>query len=176
MFGNVQIETKPYVGAPQTVADIRRTALESQHHYAVRQLVERICQDLRSKDYLSEYLAINNFNFAHTRYMRDPRTTELVRAPYLVAEALLRGETPSLDCDDLTALTLAQCLAVGGHVRLVTVAFRKMVYRGEVQYSHVFAQALEPRQQIWVTLDPVAGLHTRDMHRRIVVAKVWPVA
>jgi hypothetical protein len=39
----------------------------------------------------------------------------------------------------------------------------------------VFAQAREPRTGAWITLDPVAGDKTKEMQRRVVAAKVWPV-
>lgn len=165
-----------YRGAPQTVDIMRSAALDSQHHFAVRKLAEKICRGLDSKDYTSEYLALYNFVLTHCRYMRDPRTVELVRAPYLVAADLLAGGRPSLDCDDLSALLGALCLAVGGNVRFVTVAFKHAFFNGQRQYSHVFAQALEPRSGLWIVLDPVAAEKTDEMMGRIKAAAIWPVA
>lgn len=155
---------------------IRHAALEAQRFYPVRLLAEHVCQRLRSKDYLSEILANHNFVSAKTRYMRDPRTVELVQAPYLVVEQIIAGEVPNLDCDDLASFEAALHLAVGCEVRIVTVAFRNMFYRGQRQYSHVFCQAREPRTRAWITCDPVAGTDTENMIRRVVAAKVWPVA
>jgi hypothetical protein len=166
----------PYRGAPQTVGLLRQTALRSQRLLPVRLLAEKVCEHVRSKDYLSEYIAIYNYVLAHTRYMRDPRTVELVRDPYIVADAMLKGEVPCLDCDDMTALLTALFLSVGAQVRIVTVAFRHMFFRGERQYSHVYVQALEPRGGAWVTFDPVAGLQSLQMMKRTVAAKFWPVA
>lgn len=166
----------PYRGAPQTVGVIRDASLESQRDYTVRELAEKIASGLSSKAYLDEYLAIYYFVLAHTRYMRDPRTVELVRAPYVSARVLKSGQVPSLDCDDLAALLCALVLAVGGQCRIVTTAFRHQFYRGQRQYSHVFAQAREPRTGKWITLDPVAADRTKEMLRRAVHFKVWPVA
>lgn len=165
----------PYRGAPQTVGVLVKSALESQSHYATRQLAEMFCSGLDSKDYASEYLAIYYGVLQTTRYMRDPRTVELVRAPFLVAEAILRGERPNLDCDDLSALIAALTLSVGGSSRLVTVAFQNMFFNGERQYSHVFAQAQVPQTGAWVIIDPVAAENTPSMRRRIVAAKTWRV-
>lgn len=165
-----------YRGAPQTVDVMRRAALESQSNLAVRQLAEAACAGLDSKDYTSEYLALYNLLLQRCRYMRDPRTVELVRAPYLVAQEILRGGRPNLDCDDLSAMLGALILAVGGNVRFVTVAFRNAFYNGERQYSHVFAQALEPRSGLWIVLDPVAAEKTGEMMRRVRAAAIWPVA
>jgi hypothetical protein len=165
-----------YRGAPQTIDVMRKAALVSQSRIVVRRLAEMVCERLDSKDYVSEYLAINNFLLQRTRYMRDPRTVELVRAPYIVAEEILAGGRPNLDCDDLAAMLGAMILAVGGSVRFVTVAFRNAFYNGKRQYSHVFAQALEPRTGLWIVLDPVAAEKTDDMMARVKAAAVWPVA
>lgn len=165
-----------YRGAPQTIQVMRRAALDSQSNLAVRQLAEVACERLDSKDYTSEYLALYNLLLQKCRYMRDPRTVELVRAPYLVAQEILQGGRPNLDCDDLSAMLAALVLAVGGNVRFVTVAFRNAFFNGQRQYSHVFAQALEPRTGLWIVLDPVAAEKTGEMMTRITAAAVWPVA
>lgn len=155
---------------------IKHAALDSQSDYAVRELAEAICSGIPSKDYLSEYLAIYYWVLANTRYMRDPRTVELVRAPNVVARTVLRGQKPSLDCDDMTSLICALVLAVGGSCRAATVAFRNMFHRGRRQYSHVFAQAREPLTNRWIILDPVAADRTEAMKRRVVAVKFWPIA
>jgi hypothetical protein len=154
---------------------IRREALRDQSDYSVRRLAEKISAGLPSKAYRDEYLAIYYFVLAHTRYMRDPRTVELVRSPRVVAREILAGRKPSLDCDDMAALICALILAVGGRCRVVTVAFRNMFYQGRRQYSHVFAQALDPRTNEWITLDPVAANKSRKMLNRSVAAKVFPI-
>ena len=166
----------PYRGAPQTVAVIRQAALASQKHYGVRQLAELACERLASKDYLSEILAILNLISARTRYMRDPRTVELVRAPHLVAKGIAGGRIPSLDCDDMSASLAALLLSVGCEVRAVTVAFQHLHYMGQRQYTHVFVEAKEPKSGTWIACDPVAGEKTGEMLRRAVAAKTWPIA
>jgi hypothetical protein len=107
--------------------------------------------------------------------MRDPRTVELVQAPYVIVEQLNQGRTPQLDCDDITGLEEALLMAVGCECRSATVAFRNMFYQGQRQYSHVFAQAKEPRTGAWITCDPVAGVGTDAMLGRVVAAKFWPI-
>ena len=157
-----------------TVAVIREAAIKSQNFYSVRKLVEDICQDIRSKDYVSEALAIFNHVCSHTRYMRDPRTVELVKAPYLYVEEIRAGRRASGDCDDLSALICAMLMMAGCECRVVTVAFRNQFFNGQRQYSHVFAQAKEPRTCRWITLDPVP-VRAEEMMRKVVAAKVWPV-
>jgi 16S rRNA C967 or C1407 C5-methylase (RsmB/RsmF family) len=80
------------------------------------------------------------------------------------------------NCDDLSAMLAALVLAVGGNVRFVTVAFKNAFFNGQRQYSHVFAQALEPRTGLWIVLDPVAAEKTNEMMTRIKAAAVWPIA
>jgi transglutaminase-like putative cysteine protease len=153
-----------------------RAALESQQDLSVRLLAEEICRNLVGKDYSSEALAIYYFVLTHTRYMRDPRTIELVKAPRLVVQEILAGRVPNLDCDDLATLLAALLLSTGAEVRFVTVAFKNAFYQGQRQYSHVFVQAREPRTNAWITLDPVAGDKTTDMINRTKAAMFWPVA
>jgi transglutaminase-like putative cysteine protease len=166
----------PYRGAPTTVAAIRQAALSAQNSYVVRELAEEICEKVKARDYVSEPLAIFYFVCAKTRYTRDPRTTELVRTPELIASQLRDGARPMLDCDDMAALICALCLAVGCPARVVTVAFRDMFYAGQRQYEHVFAQALDPKTQTWIVLDPVAGKRAKEMLRNTKAAKIWNVA
>jgi hypothetical protein len=159
-----------------SVGYIAKGILASQNHESIRKLAERNCQFVRSKDYVSEILANHNLVWGHTRYMRDPRTVELIKAPYIVAGQVARGEIPSIDCDDMAGFEGALHLATGCEVRLVTAAFRHMFYNGERQYSHVYVEAREPRSGTWIVCDPVAGVDTGKMLRRIVAKKYWPIA
>lgn len=171
-----RIETVPFRGAKQTVAFIRRMALESQDHFSVRLLAEEIVNHLGSKDYLSEILGVYNFVLSNTRYANDPRTVELVRAPWLIVKEMAAGKTPSIDCDDLVALIAALLLSLGREVRIVVLAFRHAFHQRERQYSHVVLQVREPKTGVWITLDPVAAEQTNQMLRRVVAAEIFPLA
>lgn len=172
----MQIIKEQFKGAWHTAKNVVSSALASQGHYVVRQLAEDICRDVRSKDVLSDGAAIYHYVQSSTRYMRDPRTVELVKAPYRVCEQLRAGQRPALDCDDYAALLAALMLSVGAPTRVVTVAFSNHFYKGERQYQHIFAQFAEPKTGIWVTLDPVAGENTQQMLSRVVASKIYPVA
>lgn len=165
-----------YAGAPQTIEVMRKAALEDANRFETRQLAESICEGLDSKDYTSEYMALYQCLLQRTRYMRDPRRTELVRAPYLVSQQILAGHRPSIDCDDGALWLAAAVLAVGGKVEFVTCAFQKLWMDGRIQHSHVFSRALEPRTRSWIVLDPVAAEKTPQMLHRIVDATTWPIA
>lgn len=165
-----------YRGAPQTISVMRHAVLSSQQDLSVRSIAESVCQHLPSKDYTSEYLALYYMVLGRCRYMRDPRTVELVRAPHIVCRDLLAGKTPNLDCDDEATLLAALIMAVGGTAELVTVAFRDLVYNGQRQYSHVLVRAQDPRSKQWIVLDPVAAEKTAEMQSRVRYAKLWPIA
>jgi hypothetical protein len=164
-----------YRGAPQTVDVIKRAAIDSQRKPVVRALAEEVTKHLPSKDTLSEALAFNNLLLDRTRYMRDPRSVEYVRAPWVIVEQMMAGHTPALDCDDMVSFLCGMAAVSGAECRAVTVAFRNMFYRNQRQYSHVFAQIKEPRTGQWITLDPVAGDKTEEMKSRVVAAKFWPI-
>lgn len=165
-----------YRGAPQTVAAIKKSVIDAPRHPEVRMLAEEVTKYLPSKDTVSEALAFYNLVLDRTRYMRDPRTVEYVRAPWIIVDQIMAGHTPGLDCDDMTALLCALAAISGAECRAVTVAFRNMFFQGRRQYSHVFAQVREPRTGQWITIDPVAGDKTNEMKSRVVAAKFWPVA
>lgn len=169
-------QTAEFFGAKSTVAAIRQAYQAAQGNFKLRQLVEHVCAGIRAKDYLSECLAIYNFVESNTRYMRDPRTVELVKSINLLIDQLLSGQKPQIDCDELAALIAAMLGSTGASVRLVTIAFKHVVHNGEQQFSHIFVQALEPRTNTWVTLDPVAGRQTNKMLNQALIAKVWPIA
>lgn len=165
-----------YQGAPQTVSVMRRAVLDDANRFDTRRLAEAVCQGLDSKDYTSEYLALYQCLLQHTRYMRDPRRTELVRAPYIISQQIMAGYRPSIDCDDMATWLAAAVMAVGGKPEFCTVAFANMFYGDQPQFSHVFTRALEPRTRCWIILDPVAAEKTPEMRRRIKNAATWPVS
>ena len=165
-----------YYGAPQTIEVMRSSILDDANHFETRELAEAVCEGLDSKDYTSEYLALYQCLLQRTRYMRDPRRTELVRAPWVISKQIMAGHRPSIDCDDMSNWLCAAIIAVGGRVDLVTCAFQRLYYEGRIQHSHVFSRALEPRTKSWIVLDPVAAEKTPQMLRRIVDASTWPVA
>lgn len=150
-----------------------QAALDDAKHFDTRQLAEIVCEGIDSKDYVSEYWALRNFLLQRTRYMRDPRRTELVRAPELISRQILAGHRPSLDCDDMATWIAAAILSVGGTAQFATVAFNNAFYNGERQYSHVFTVAMEPRTATRIVLDPVAAEKTNEMLGRVRAARLW---
>lgn len=164
-----------YYGAKQTIDVMCGAALEDAKYFDTRRLAEGVCEKLDSKDYSSEYVALYNFLLQKTRYMRDPRRVELVRAPYVISRQILAGYRPSIDCDDMSTWLAAAIMSVGGQVDFATVAFAKIMFGGEVQFSHVFSRATEPRTRVKMILDPVAAEKTPQMLKKVKAAAIWPV-
>lgn len=164
-----------YYGAPQTIALMARSALSDADHFDTRRLAETVCEGLDSKDYTSEYLALFHFLLQHTRYMRDPRRTELVRAPHVISRQIMAGRRPSIDCDDAATWLAAAVISVGGLADFCTVAFANMFFDGQRQFSHVFTRAQEPRTKTKIVLDPVAADKTQQMLRRVKAMEPWPI-
>ena len=164
-----------YWGAPQTIEVMAQAVLEDSDHFETRLLAENLCEGLDSKDYTSEYLAIYYCVLQRCRYMRDPRRTELVRAPYVIARQILAGHRPSVDCDDMGTLIAALVQAMGGSPEFVTVAFDDRTFDGQRQYSHVYTQTSDPRRGKKIALDPVAAEKTSQMLRRVRFRDVWPI-
>lgn len=164
-----------YWGAPQTIQVMAKAVLEDANHFDTRRLVEIACEGLDSKDYTSEYLAWYTFILQHTRYMRDPRRTELVKAPWIISQQILAGHRPSIDCDEYSEMMASGVLQMGGKAEFVTVAFSDQFHDGRRQYSHVFTRALEPRTRTWIILDPVAAEKTAQMLARVKAHDVWPI-
>lgn len=173
---DVQSSRVSYLGAPQTVRLMAKSALGDRTHFSTRQLCEAVCENLDSKDYTSEYLALYNLALQRCRYMRDPKRVELVRAPHVISELIMGGHRPSIDCDDYCTFLAAACMSMGAAVEIVTVAFSDMFYEGERQYSHVFCRVTEPRSRTKIVLDPVAAEKTPEMLRRVKAVKFWPIA
>lgn len=165
-----------YTGAPQTIEVMAKAALDDSEHFDTRRLVEAVCEGLQSKDYTSEYLAVYYFLLQRARYMRDPRRTELVRAPWIVSQQFLAGRVPSIDCDDMATWLAAALMALGGKVEFVTVAFADMFFAGRRQFSHVYVRVLEPRTGVWIALDPVAAEKTPQMLARVKAFDTWPIS
>lgn len=165
----------PYRGAPQTVSGIQKTAREAVlSDYSIRRQMEDICSKLDSKDYLSEILAPLYWVKAHTRYMRDPRSVELVRSPSEILWRIRRGERPGIDCDDGSALIAALQESGGVQCRITIVAFQNLMYRGERQFTHVFPEAYEPSRGAWVCSDFVPR-DINAMLKRVKFARIFPM-
>jgi hypothetical protein len=162
--------------------------------FKLRERVEKVVQNLRPKDYWSEVLAIYYWTCGpQFRYTRDPRRVEQVKDPLRMLHEIDTNGVTLVDCDEFTTFILAALEAIGAQGRIVTVGFRptngrkgdpgllrdpefRMMTEGMARlpgpFTHVFCQAKKPGAG-WVTLDPVAGPRTANMHRRVKQMRIY---
>jgi hypothetical protein len=196
VHGNVGAQVLPYRGTPQTVVKMIEVANgnRGQKSWVLREQVENIIRFIRPKDYWSEVLAIYYWTCGpQFRYTRDPRRVEQVKDPLRMLWEISNYGSTLGDCDDLAAFLMACIGAIGGRTRIVTVGFRptngktprngifddldiRLVTSPHPRlpgpFTHVFCQAVKPRGE-WVTLDPVAGPRTGNMHRRAKQVRIY---
>lgn len=148
-----------------TVVAMCQLARDGRKDLEVLQTVKRICEHVHESDYASEIYAIYAWVCRNIRYMRDIHEVETVMTPSRILEQR------SGDCDDMATLLAAMLMACGNRVRFLVVAFEHGCP------SHVFVQVMAPGaartdggagdSSNWVTLDPVAGQYTAEMHGKI---------
>lgn len=156
---------------PQLNSVIRHMAtfaIEDSRDMRIRRLAESICKYLKPKDYLSEYLAIYYWTLQNIRYIRDIQHVETLKRPVRLLESR-QG-----DCDCIATFIVALITSIGGQCRFVTVGFIPYETFGEV-LTHVFCEAYEPVSKRWIVLDPVAGVRTHEMLKRVKQVKVYNI-
>jgi hypothetical protein len=174
-----------YRGTPHTVAKMIELALgkRGEQSIYVRRHAEQIVANVRPKDYASEIIAIGYWWVRAGRYTRDPLHVEMLKDPARMVEDADAGRLV-IDCDEFALGIASDCMVVGSKARFVTVAFKPRAHpewlprsrlAREGPYTHVFAQAEDPRTGIWWTLDPVAGRRTERMQSRIRQMRIYPI-
>ncbi|HEY5657928.1 MAG TPA: hypothetical protein VIY27_09080 [Myxococcota bacterium] len=174
-----------YRGTPHTVAKMIELCLgpRGEKSIMVRRHAEQIVANLRPKDYASECMAIYYWWMRAGRYTRDPVHVELLKDPQRMVEDADAGRLVC-DCDELATGIATDCLVVGSKARFVTVSFKNRQHPSwlpgsraarEGPYTHVFAQAQDPRTGIWWTLDPVAGRRVERMQQRVKQMRIYPI-
>jgi len=118
--------------------------------FYVRRWAERIVQGL--EDDLSRMQAIYDFILYHTHYNRDPYHLELLKTPQVSLQLIEVGEYPSLDCDDLTILSLSLLKSIG-----FKVALRATSYKPDHIFSHIYG-LVHSKQYGWIPFDLVRGI------------------
>ncbi len=184
-YNQVPGQVLEYRGTPDTVAKMVELSLgkRGEQSILVRRHAEQIVGNLRPKDYASEVMAIYYWWTRSGRYTRDPLHVELLKDPQRMVEDADAGRLVC-DCDELATGIATDCMVIGAKARFVTVAFKPRQHppwlpRSRVgragPFTHVFAQAQDPRTQIWWTLDPVAGRRAERMHQRVRQMRIYPI-
>ncbi|MCK4785557.1 MAG: hypothetical protein KAV87_17520 [Desulfobacteraceae bacterium] len=130
----------------------------------IRNYAAAIATTARPKDFIGQLRAVYTNFIKNWRYVKDPRTKELLtNSPEAIWRLTMGGDGVGVglgkgagDCDCATAALGAQLEAIGFKTRLATTSDKKA--RPGTLFGHVFIQALAPGMG-WVTVDPV--LHPR---------------
>lgn len=184
-YNRVPARVMEYRGTPHTVAKMIELCLgrRGEKSVKVRRHAEQIVANLRPKDYASEVMAIYYWWARAGRYTRDPVHVELLKDPLRMVEDADAGRLVC-DCDELATGIATDCLVIGSKARFVTVGFKNRAHpdwlpRSRMSvvgpFTHVFAQAQDPRTKIWWTLDPVAGRRVDRMQQRIKQVRIYPI-
>jgi hypothetical protein len=190
------VRVHKYRGTPQTVIEMVKVANgdRGQKSFQLRERVEEIIKSIRPKDYWSEVLAVYYWTCGpQFRYTRDPLRVEQVKDPLRMLWEIDHNGVALGDCDDLATFILACIGTIGAQGRIVTVGFRptngrrghpailkdpeiRVMSEGMARlpgpFTHVFCQARKPGAG-WVTLDPVAGPRTANMHKRVKQMRIY---
>lgn len=184
----MDVEKIDRVNPIQTARKIVESALLFQHNI---EYVQRVRQLLalaspEHKDYglcvHTKIAAVYAFVSEKMLYIRDPRGIELHFSPENIMRRILAGEVVMEDCDSYAGMCLAMLWALGVNARLVIAGYLPTTQNGPRRYQHVFAQAFQPSVKNhlgimlparWVVVDPSLGNKTKEMNRRITVARIF---
>jgi len=153
---------------PDTINYMVKFAKNGAKNLDIRRLTEKICAEIEPGDYASEALACYYWVFKNIRYMRDIDNVEFLKTP----ERLII--TRSGDCDDIATLLAAMLISCGNVCRFAIVDFSSAGRGPRPMYSHVFCQVLNQKTKQWITVDPVAGKKTKQMHYDTTAVKYFP--
>lgn len=183
-YNRVPGRIMPYRGTPHTVEKMIELCLgpRGERSLLVRRHAEQIVSNIRPKDYSSEVIAVYYWWTRAGRYTRDPLHVELLKDPQRMVEDAEQGRLVC-DCDELAIGIATDCLVLGAKARFVTVGFKapppgmptSRLARASGPFTHVFAQAQDPRTKTWWTLDPVAGRRVARMQNRVKQVRIYPI-
>lgn len=159
------VRLEPYRGVEHSIGAIKKAVEGPRGAWSpvVRFCVERVCEQIAPKDYLSEALAIRYWVLQHAPYFNDPQNVEWVRDPQTLIETIQQRRIVRCDCDENAALLAAMWLNAGRRVQLLTVGFQM----GGPE-THVFVRVEIPGgRDRWLVVDPVAGTRETTMLTKV---------
>lgn len=110
----------------------------SSGNYYIRRWAEEIVKNT-DRCPLEKAKAIHYFLLNSTEYLEDPTNFEMLKTPPVSLQLMEVGDTPQLDCDDYTVLSLSLMKAIGFHV-----AIRAVAYKGNA-LTHVYGMVAVPK-------------------------------
>ena len=121
---------------------------KSFQNWRIRELAVNITKDLPARDEYNEVMSIYEWVRNNTRFVRDPRGTELLHSPLVALDKIAMGDKFSGDCDDLSILLASLIKSIG-----YPIALRIASYKEDKCFSHVYVLVKVKGQ--WISLDPI---------------------
>jgi len=147
-----------------TLQKMKNIINSSVKNYYVRRWAEKI-SELGKDGEIDRVHSVYEFLRSRTRYLKDPYEIEMLKTPLVSLSLMESGETPALDCDDLTILSLSLLKSIGYPVKL-----RAVSYRPDRQLTHVYG-LVKVKPHGWVVFDlvrpPGLGIEHPGIMRRV---------
>jgi len=144
MFPTTKVQRIPLPngdrGIAITIDWMRKAAQDGARDPQIRQLALQITRNVPNKDNAGELAAVYQWVKDNIRFRGE--WDETIQAP----EVTLKFGAG--DCDDHSVLMCALLGSIGYRCRFETVAVR-----GEQDFTHVYAEALDPSTEKWTALD-----------------------
>jgi hypothetical protein len=136
-------------GIERTVVVMRQIIQQATGMPIVRDHAERAVAGVQPGRPLEEVRAVVEYLRSRVNYRRDPITHEWIQTPWRVLACQIdQGQTPQLDCDDLTVLSLSLLGSIG-----FDTVIRVVSTRPDGQYNHVYGLAELPRSNAATPID-----------------------
>jgi transglutaminase-like putative cysteine protease len=171
----------PYVDTYDTVSRMEALVAGPRgvQSMRLRMTVEDIVRFVEPKDRLSQAKAIYDWFMANWSYLNEADEVELVKDPERILEEIAGKGRALGDCDDAATFLAAAFRTIGIPARFARATFTRSGaaalqegLRGDADpHSHVFV-VIRDQHKRDVSVDPVAGGHTREMLGRITGATV----
>lgn len=118
-----------------TLARMRKLIYDASDDAQVVQLARTIVAGVSGHDFTAQARAVRAWLVKHFRFVRDPRSIELLEEPSVHIRNVQRTGYTQGDCDDAATLGAALASAIGMDGQLTAEAF---MFK-DAPYQHVFA-------------------------------------
>jgi transglutaminase-like putative cysteine protease len=133
-------------GTRRTIDAMQRLVREGRIDPTIIYTAQQLVRNIPRNDFRSQASALHEFVKRYVGYVRDPRSTELLRSPFWTLYY------QAGDCDDQAVLLCALAEAIGLKTRFKTI---KADATFPDEFSHVYGQIQMPDSGEWITSDTI---------------------
>lgn len=159
---------EPYQSTDRTIEVMEYTAGGERGEQAIplRLAVEDVIRRVPPRDKLSQIAAIYHWFTKRYTFVPDPIKVEYVKDPMRLLEEIVNKGRCLGDCDDASTFLAAAPRTIGIQTTFVRTGFRRSNGFSAPSLTHVLAVARDQHGHP-IVMDPVAGIHTRQMLGRV---------